>query len=209
MSKGIGVVGMLFFLILSAVKCLGRDYPQIRSITEKQERINGQLFLHRAKIIQGCITEMWLIDGVDVDFAAFEEQYIKAVAEEARQELQQERAQQEKNAQYIQETSRAIYRRLLAEVCSAGKALCKKYRTVALEPFFVYEEATFSDNASFIEAQDVFLLNQYEEPSDYREILADCEAKLARIKLFFEQAISRAISSCTDTKVLKDILALL
>jgi hypothetical protein len=191
------------------------------------------VFTEKYQNINGKVTETWHINNSEVLkdeyfkqmlFAEKEEEQIRREAEELKR-LEEERRRQELLSQkqreeeaFIREAKLQTLKKLVnLELKKVEKSFVKldKYE---LDQFFVFEEGSFSSLQSLEDikiglvslARELIIRPVEElEEDELKQTLSRLEAVPDKVERFFRQSVKYAINQCSDTRRLKELLALI
>lgn len=192
----------------------GREHVQVRSIEERQEQINGRLFLRRKKNIDGVRTDHWFIDGQSVERTLFETQYADAAAQEALAELYAEEKAYEEEQQFLFDSRKALYKKMLVASQKESADNIRQCNAFDLRRFFVFSDETFSSEEAFdqvvvfVEASLEERISSIESLNELQELLVKFDDIAKKLQKFFKATVERAINESSDTRVLKNLLSL-
>jgi len=232
-----GGVGLFCFLALSNANLKAKEVliqansivKQVKFCLEEKDFV----FTSKYQNINGKVAEQWLINDESISKEAYDKKIAWAENEEARLVLAAEEQKRieieqkekellarkkEEEEQFAKELRQEALKKLVKlelEKVEASFAKLDKYR---LEPFFVFEENSFSSEESFQEAKVGLVaqargvvIKSSEELSqeELKETLTKLEVIPDKVERFFRQSVRFAINQCNDTKRLKELLSLI
>ncbi|MCL5436403.1 MAG: hypothetical protein M1549_00810 [Candidatus Dependentiae bacterium] len=177
-----------------------------------EERVNGQLFSRHVEVVNGAKVVSLRIDEQQVTADGFEEQLLRAEAEERRAQLRAELELTGSREQELQQTRSLAVKKLLGGQvarCKRDLALLEKFaldRYLAFSPETLtrqtYEHVVTKLIPAAEQAAGVADIPLEQAETLYRE-LGEHERGLTA---FVFATIRQAIDQCTDPKLLKELL---
>jgi len=205
-----------FVLLLSSFESLSglREIEEL-SVYYKKEILNGKTFVYREDIANGVKKQVWTVDGASVDCELFEESILQAEKEVRRFERRQQMARREALQRERAVAVAQLHKKLLRLLIDRVQVALKKFDDHRLGPFLLFDQSFSRDEFESIESQLLTRAKQIlygvEDQENVEPLLAMIE-KLdgldARLHDLFQTTVNGAIKRCDDTRMLKDLLAI-
>ncbi len=231
------LVGLLFFLAAGFSRIHAKQVLVDASSFVKQTkfvtRSGDTVFTDKYQKLNGKVTKNWYINNVDVSESEYAKNLANAEKEEKEIAKEEEIKKREAEAQRLKEimeqkkkeeeeflksTKMRGLKRLVQLQANNLKNSFERLEKYQLDEYFVWEDESFSDLEDF-EQTKFGLLEKVKEldekPKEYifeselNNMLLRLEAVPARIERFFRKSVRYAIDNCSDTKRLKELLALI
>jgi len=181
----------------------------------KKEILSGKTFVKREDVANGVKKQAWTIDGASVDEDLFEQTRCEAVKEYWRQKRVQELARREALQQERAVAVAQLHKKLLRLLIERVEVALKKFDDHRLGPFLLFDQSFSRDEFDAIEAELLTRAKQILYGAEDQEdlgLLAAMIEKLdgldSRLHDLFQVTVNSAIKRCDDTRMLKDLLAI-
>jgi len=202
---------LLFFLQASA----GLREVEELSVYYKKEVLDGKTFVYREDVANGVKKQVWTIDGTPVEHEDFEQELLEAEKEVRRRErasqMERRELQHQERVVAVTELHKKLLRLLIQEVETA----LKKFDDYRLGPFLLFDQLFSRDEFEAIEKdlipQAKQVLYSGIEDGDVTPLagmIRKLDGLSDRLHGLFQETVNSAIKRCDDTKMLKDLLAI-
>lgn len=178
-------------------------------------RIDDLLFARHVQVSDGVKTERCQVNNQDVSVEVFEDQLVRAEAEERRRELRQEAENFGAREREEQLTRMAVTKKLLSQLVDRFKRDLSLLEKFTLERYFDFTPETvtreeYEQVVTQLLPAAVKVLSAEGSPETYgtiAQLYQDLEPYERRINGFVFTTIRQAIKQGDDPKLLKELLA--
>lgn len=206
-----------FALVGIFIAILSMDAKVVERLTTvvTTELINGDRFCHKIETDGISSKEYWTINGVMVSQEHYDERALEAEKKERKMERAKEYQRLVAQTTFKQTVRAEITKKLLKNIVEELESLLSKLQQHSLEQYSIFSMATVPHAQAYRElkerikeAQNALCL----DPQDHAQEIADLYSYLeewpCKVQKFFESTVQEAIRRCDDTRVLKELLAL-
>lgn len=227
---------LLFFLfvpmLILAKNVLVEGFSRVKQV-QYVVRSGPIIFTEKSQNINGNFTEEWTVNSIKVT----KEEYLEKIALAEREELEIKQEEEAKRLEledqkrkenvlkiekekelFAQKLKLQTLKRLVSlEIENVEKSL-SRLDSYSIQDYYVFEHKTFYSSKELEEIKYSFLskaknisvkeIDESDE-AELKEVLTKLEALPERINNFFKQSVNFAINKITDTRKLKELLALI
>lgn len=204
---------LFFFSFFQAFSGL-REVEEL-SVYYKKEILDGKTFVYREDIANGVKKQVWTIDGVQVSQEDFEETLLETEKEVRRKERRQQMVRREALQQERSVAVIALHKKLLRLLIEQVQAELKKFEDHRLGPFLLFDESFSREQFEAIEQellqnakQVLYNAGDDGDVSQLAVMIEKLDGLATRLHNLFQTTVNRAIKQCDDTRMLKDLLAI-
>lgn len=183
-----------------------------------EKRVNNITFTYRIEVTDGEMSESWTVNGEEVSPERYEELLVTAKIEAQRDKHEKEREQFLARERLHQKLQFVKAKEKLSDLLQVLEKICNSLTKYNLEPYYVFSSKTI---VSLNELHKI----RYDILPEVRKLLEQSPTEVSiatlqekeqlltgypdRLTNFFYATLDNAITKCSDTKLLKKLLALL
>jgi hypothetical protein len=223
--KRIAVQGIFlgFFLSWCLVYTVcAQDYTKVTFIRHTESKVHGQLFTHRVDVVDGQIKDRWTVDGKPVIAKVYDEQLESATLSQMRElraaeqkQLREQEFEIAKQQEFNQQVALDLHRKCLKKSIEGVEHELVRIKDSRLAPYYVFEKNSYTAPEQFDrlimelmpEAKRV-VADQAASLDTLQRLSKELESHPQRLREFFRITVKHAVSTCDDTRMLRDFLEL-
>ena len=192
-----------------------RHVCQEITIYQKKESIGDSVFIYRHEVVDGEVSEVWLINEAVVSFRDYEKSLEEAECLERRRVRQTEHDKREQHDREKSAVVREGYKKIIACTVNEIAERLQRINTYQLQPYLAFSQASYTSYPEFAALSQELLPSAQKmlKASDgvhsiheYEQMLATIDSVPEKLDTLFYDTTHNAIQCCNDTKVLKELL---
>lgn len=192
------------------------------SIHYTKEMADGKAFICKQEVVNGAITNHWLVDNNQVEQMVYEVELVKARVHDAQKE-HEDIARKRLQTQSMQTAAlRTGYRKMLIMQCERIDELLSRLDDVRIKPYIAFDTHTmgvstmtskeFENMVSVVykHAKELIALDDSQATLfECSQMVDHLDAVPDQLQKLFYASIDNAMLQCSDTKLLKELLELI
>ncbi len=188
------------------------------SVYYKKEVVDDTVFVYREDITNGVKKEVWSIDGKPVDYERYEDELLEAEKEVRRIKRKMELEQRIRFQEAKLQSVGMLNKKLLKLSIKSIEGVLGRFEDHRLASFLVFDQNSVFSREEFEKLENE-LLNEakshlYRDEKDFdlealKLMVASLDGIADRLQELFSVTVNNAIKQCDDTKLLKELLAVL
>ena len=207
----------VFFVVFSVPVC-GAKIERSIKVDLLEELVSGKQFVSRVDVINGVVKQSWSIDGQSVTSEAFDQAILEAEMEERRQERKKAEERRLREYEFSGKAGLNIASKLLRMAVESVVGELNRIKRCGLDAYLVFGPNSFNSQEEFDRLCDetlpkarAILEPGYDFENGYEEILnmeRAIEPMAERLQRLSHDSFENAINNCSDTRRLKELLAM-